>query len=743
MNRTGALKVLARGMSRLGVGRAVAAALAVALAALRIVDPAPLEELRLRSFDLFQLAAPRRSADRPAVIIDIDDTSLHTHGQWPWPRTLIAELINRLTDLGAAAIGFDVIFAEPDRYSPGTMVELVRDLDEQTRRRISALPSNDRILADALGTSRVVLGQSGITEGGTPTGRPRQIGIASIGGDPAPNLIAFPGMLRNLPILEDAAAGAGMLTIRPERDGIVRRVPLAMLAQGTILPSLGLEMLRVVAASRQVIIRSDRSGVQSIGIRGLELPTDRNGQIWVHFGHHDPARFVSAQDVLGGRVPRERIVGKLVLVGTSALGLQDRQTTPVGPAMPGVEIHAQLLENALAGSWIANPDYAMAAELMTALLAAGAIIALAPALGAALVAALGAAIAATLVGASWYLYAHEALLIDFTYPLSSTLAVYLVLVFANYLGEQARRRQIRSAFGQYLAPDLVEQLARAPEKLVLGGEEREMTIMFADVRGFTAIAEMYKDDPHGLTLLMNRLLTPLTEAIVQHRGTIDKYMGDAVMAFWNAPLTDREHAANACRAALEMNVRLTELNAEREREVAVDGKAFVPLRIGIGVNTGRCVVGNMGSDFRFNYTVLGDPVNLTSRIEGQAKVYGVSILAGAGTVLAAGEAVAALELDLVRVKGKTTPEVVYGILGGAELAATERFRRLRESNARMLSAYRNGDWRQALDAVEACRAFEKEYALGAFFDLYASRIHGFRAAPPESGWNGVYAAAEK
>ncbi len=716
----------------------------IALAGLRMIDPPPIEELRLRTFDFFQQAAPREASAHPAVIVDIDEESLKVLGQWPWPRTVIADLVDRLGGLGAAAVGFDVIFAEPDRYSPGSIIDLVHDLDEQSRERIRALPSNDQILAEAFRRSRVVLGESAVTGSGSQ-GEPakRQIGIASMGADPAPFLIAYPGILRNIPMLEDAATATGMLTINPERDGIVRRVPLAMRAQGLILPSLSLAMLRAVSAAGQVIVRATPSGIQSIGIRELELPTDRNGQIWVHFGRHDGTRYVSAADVLAGRVPREKIEQKLVLIGTSATGLLDRQTTPVDPSMPGVEVHAQILENALSGTWISYPDYAMAAELAMAFFVGLAIILIAPALGAATVALLGVAIAAGLTGASWYWYTRQGLLFDFTYPLFSALAVYLVLVFTNYLREQAERTQVRSAFGQYLAPDLVEELVRAPERLVLGGEEREMTFMFSDVRGFTTISETYKHDPQGLTSLINRLLTPLTDAIIFHKGTIDKYMGDAVMAFWNAPLADVNHARNACFATLEMKRRIAALNSEREQEARAPGETVLPLRIGIGVNTGACVVGNMGSDLRFNYTVLGDAVNLTSRIEGQTKNYGVTIMAGARTMMAAGDDFAALELDVIRVKGKSEPEVVHGLFGASDVAANESFRDLRRLFTQMLTCYRRQDWVKALVALDACRAFESEYELATLLDLYTSRIRAFIEAPPPADWDGVYTSQAK
>jgi adenylate cyclase len=727
--------------SQIGAGRVVAAALTIALTFLRVWDPAALEELRLQSFDFYQTFKPRELTARPVVIIDIDEESTRALGQWPWPRTTIADLVNRLTELGAVVVGFDVVFPEPDRYSPGTIIDIIHDLDVSTRERIRALPSNDEVLADAFRRGRVVVGESGVRKlkGSEPL---RQVGLAAIGGDPAPYLVTFPDVLGNIPILENAAAGRGLFTIRSERDGIVRRVPLAMRAEGVVIPSLSLEMLRIAGGSGPLVIRSNQAGIARIGVPGLDVPTDRNGQIWVHFSPHDSGRYISAQDLLNGRVAREKIDHKLVLIGTSAIGLLDRQTTPIDPSMPGVEIHAQIIENALTGSWISYPDYAIGVELTVAVLASVGIIVLVPVLGAATVAALGAVIAFSLVGLSWIFYAWYGILLDFTYPLLATLIVFLAMVFTNYLREQAQRQQIRSAFGQYLSPALVEQLVQAPEKLVLGGEERDMTIMFTDVRGFTTLSEFYRNDPQGLTSLMNRLLTPLTNAIIGHKGTIDKYMGDAIMAFWNAPLTDAEHAVNACRAALDMGERLKVLNRERAAEAKARGQTFVPIRIGIGVNTGTCVVGNMGSDLRFDYSVLGDAVNLTSRIEGQTKTYGVAVIAGAKTAQAIGETFALLELDIVRMRGKIEPETVYGIFGAEDIAAAAEFRQLRDRCQQMLTHYRARDFAKAADALAQCRAFAPRFDLAAFFDLYAARILAFRANPPPPDWAGVYVAEE-
>src|ERR1700716_4331825 len=397
---------------------------------------------------------------------------------------------------------------------------------------------------------------------------------------------------------------------------------MIMQAQGTIMPSLSFEMLRVVTGTDTIFIKTDVAAIKSLGVKGFQIPTDLNGQLWVHFAHHDASIVVSALDLLEGRAPPEKIRGKLALIGTSAAGLNDIKTTPVDPAMPGVEIHAQVLESALTRAVLAQPYYGPALEFFAALLLGLLVIAFAPMFGPITLVAVGGLFATLLVGTSWYFYTQHRLLIDFTYPLLSTTAIYLTLIFTSFVREQKQRRQIRSAFGQYLSPALIEQLALSPERLVLGGEEREMTIMFSDVRGFTTISESFKSDPQGLTALMNRFLTPLTNAILARKGTIDKYMGDAIMAFWNAPLDDKEHELNACEAALDMLERIDALNKIREVEAQESGITFIPINVGVGLNTGSCVVGNMGSDLRFDYSVLGDSVNLASRLEGQTKEYG-------------------------------------------------------------------------------------------------------------------------
>jgi adenylate cyclase len=741
------LRILRRWFTRkFGYARLICLALLVGFAVLRVADPAPIRELRVRTFDTFQVIDPRVKTARPVTIVDIDERSLADPrlGQWPWPRTRIADIVNNLTKLGAVVIAFDAVFSEPDRLNPDIAADTFHDLDEETRARLKALPSNDQTLAEAIKRSRVVLGESGLPSvvGEFDKNLP-VTGVAMLGEDPQPFMFNFPGLLRNVPVLEAAAAGRGLFTIKPERDGIVRRVPMIMQAQGQLMPSLSFEMLRVATGSGTILIKADKAGIQSIAVKGFQVPTDANGQLWVHYAHRDPSIYVSAVDVLEGRVPPEKIARKLVLIGTSSVGLNDIKTTPVSPAMPGVEIHAQVLESALTGAIITQPNYGISVEFLAALVLGLLVLAFAPRLGPTTLVIFGAMFASVLIGTSWYFYIRERLLIDFTYPLLSTTAIYLTLIFASFVREQAQRRQIRSAFGQYLSPALVEQLAQSPEKLVLGGEEREMTIMFSDVRGFTTISESFKSDPQGLTKLMNRFLTPLTNAILARKGTIDKYMGDAIMAFWNAPIDDKQHQLNACEAAVDMLEKIDELNKLRQQEAEQGGPAYIPLNVGVGLNTGTCVVGNMGSDLRFDYSVLGDSVNLASRLEGQSKEYGFPIIVGSKTALAVKDKFAILELDFIMVKGKKEPEVIYAIAGREDTAQSGRFQRLRNLTIEMLACYRSRDWDGALAAIERGRRTDDAGALELLYDLYQARILGYKTNPPPEDWNGAFALLTK
>jgi adenylate cyclase len=591
----------------------------------------------------------------------------------------------------------------------------------------------------------VVLGQSGYHRqvGVDEQHKPAQVPLAVLGPDPKPYLFKFPDLVRNIAVLEHAAAGTAIFNLVPGSDGVVRRVPSFVVAEGEILPTLTVELLRIATGGNALAIKTDAAGIKSFVVAGVEVPTDRNGRMWVHYSKARPELYVSAKDLLNGSVGPERMAGKLALIGTSAAGLYDIKATPLRDRVPGVEVHAQVLEMIVSGQLLLRPNYALGAELSMLAVVGLLLVALVPLIGAIFTLLLGAVVAGVLAAGSWYLFTAEGLLIDVAYPLVGSMAVFILLVFTNYLREESRRQQVRGAFSQYLSPTLVDQLANEPDRLVLGGEKREMTILFSDVRGFTSISEGLQDRPEELTRLMNRLLTPLTDAILTHNGTIDKYLGDAIMAFWNAPLTDGEHARHACEAALAMQDSLGRLNDALAAEAAAGATQVGRLNVGIGVNSGLCVVGNMGSEQRFDYSVLGDAVNLASRLEGQSPTYGADIILGEATAAALDGAGVIAELDLIRVKGKQKPQRIYALLGTAEAAGESETQAAVAAVDAALAAYRAQNWagaEEALGALGNCRLARLDLAVLA--KLYRRRIADFAVNPPGPEWDGVYTATE-
>ena len=722
---------------------AVAAALTVGLVLLRVWDPLPLQILRFKAFDLYQRVEPRVPAPLPIVIVDLDDESLAAYGQWPWPRSLLADLVNNLMAMGAGVIGFDIVFSEPDRLSPDRVAEALRGVDDAARQALAKLPANDALFAQTIRRARVVLGQSMTSrpQVAASAEKARKTQVAELGGDPRPSIYAYLGIVRNLPGLEAAAAGLGIFSIEPEIDGIVRRVPMIVRYGDDVYPTLVLDMLRVATGQNAIAVKSDPAGINSILIQtpggGITIPTDAAGRAWVNYAPHDRGRYVSAKDVLAGTMPAGRLRGHFLLVGTSAIGLQDLRTTPVDDAMPGVEIHAQLLETILSDAYLHRPSYAITVELVVLIAMSVLMTVMISRVGAAWSLFAGGALVAALLAGSWYLYVERGVLLGVAYIAVGGFILYSILTYINYVREQAERRQVRTAFSQYMSPALVARLAEHPEDLMLGGEMREMPMLFCDIRGFTGISELYKSDPQGLTRLINRFLTPMTDLIMARRGTIDKYMGDCIMAFWNAPLDDDAHARNACVSALAMIEGIKTLNQDLRDEAERDGRRFIPINIGIGINTGECCVGNMGSSQRFDYSVLGDDVNLASRLEGQSKTYGVQIVIGENTLKQAGD-VAAIELDLIKVKGKNEAVRIFGLLG-EEAGAS--FEDLNGYHGAMINAYRRQRWFQARQLIGECRRLNG--GLGALYDLYEARIDEYQEDPPDRDWDGVYVATSK
>jgi len=698
------------GWTRLPLALLISLALLTACVALRIADPEPVARLRLSVFDSYLRASPRPvDPSFPVRIVAIDEASLAQVGQWPWPRARLAEILRRLAAAGAASVAFDMVLAEPDRLSPE---ELARSLAGDPERNalvaeLGRLPSNDQRLADVIATAPVVLGVAGNSGGKAISRYPGAISFA--GDDPANFVHAFSGGVENLPVLTKAAHGLGAVNWLPSSDQVVRRIPLLVSIAGSFYPSLALESFRVGTGQSTIFIKSsgssglaafgEKTGIESIRVGNTILPSDGHGELWLKFSQSDPRRMISAASVLDGSFNSDDVKGRFIIIGATATGLLDLRATPLETAVPGVEIHAQALEQILSGDDLIRPAYAVGAEIAF-LVIVGALVAwLIHRSGPLIAAAVGLGAIASVVVVSWFAYTEAGLLFDPVYPSLSIALLYLGVSLTSYLKSEMQRAEIRSAFGHYVAAPLVEELARNRDKLKLGGETREITLLFADVRGFSKISEGMRAEE--LIRFVNRLFTPLTDEILKHSGTIDKFMGDAVMAFWNAPLPDPRHAANACRTALAMRDALARLNEALEAESRTAGKPFAPVRMGIGVNTGECVVGNVGSPQRFDYSVLGDVVNVAARFEEATKTFSADIIVGERTAAEAPE-FALLELGAVTPRGKDRPEMIFALLGDETYATDDRFRRWEEAHAAFLSARNDGDPMRIDAALSEC-----------------------------------------
>jgi adenylate cyclase len=770
----------------------------------RVLDLPWVELVRVKTFDLYQVFSPRETDAKSVVgIVDIDEKSLAEIGQWPWPRTAIADLLNRLADAKAAVVGFDAIFSEYDRTSPDQIASSIRGADKETIAKLMALPRNEDAMVAAMKRIATVVGQVGVNTALPEGGRTALIASSvkgSKGGDPKPFLHQYVAYMGNVPELEKAARGHGFFSIGNEPDGLVRRVPLVSRIGKDIRPALTVEMLRAAFGGKIIFTKQNDAGLTHISLQtpqgAFDIPVDGKGRIWVHFAPPDPFNtpnntgrlYISAGDIIRGKVPPEKLAGRIFLVGTSAVGLQDIRATPIAGRLPGVEVHANILETVLASAnrkaaaqqkiidetvaeakaeglklkpqeifarakprmdaltdeefYLRYTNIANSIELALILGAGLLMIFLIPRLGPVLTLTGIVFAGAALLGGSWYMYKVHLMLFDISYPGIVTMGLYSVLTFANYTREAAEKKQVRNAFGQYLSPALVEQLAQNPDQLTLGGETKEMTFLFCDVRGFTSISEEFKSNPQGLTILINRLLTPLTEAILARQGTIDKYMGDCIMAFWNAPMPDEFQMRHSCESALAMMAALEVLNEVREGESKEAGTEFKKINVGIGINTGECVVGNMGSEQRFDYSVLGDPVNLAARLEGQSKGYGVDIVLGPDTAANVRDEFATLELDLIKVKGKKDAVDIHCLLGGPERRQSPEFTALREKHREFLAAYRDQDWDKA-EALMTEVGVAANGDLDNFHEIFRERIADFRENPRDPDWDGVYVAETK
>jgi len=692
-----------------------------------------------------RLTMPRTPDDR-IVILDIDEKSLKEEGRWPWSRDRLALLMDKLFDkYGVAVVGFDIVFAERDESSG---LKVLQKLGQNQLKgdmpfhaalsQIQPQLEYDKLFAGKIKNRNVVLGYyltnqkdqraSGMLPEPTfPSGYFK--------GHPV-EFTTWNGYGANLPELQQAAASAGHFNPFVDFDGRVRRVPMLVEYGGAYYESLSLAMVRTLLG--QTKLSPGYAGVKTGGYAGLEwldldtaggrlkIPVDSNVATFVPYrGGQGSFRYISIADVLHDRVDPAQLKGKIILVGTTAPGLLDMRATPVAEVYPGVEVHANMISGILDQNLKEQPAYMLGAEVVWLLLIGGVLSFLLPLLtpAKAILASVFALITTT--GLSLFVWQYGNVLM----PVANSL-VMIALLFAvdmsyGYFVESRTKRQITGLFGQYVPSELVEEMAKHPESVSMEGESREMTILFSDVRGFTSISEGL--DPKELSQLMNEFLTPLSRVVYKYRGTIDKYMGDCIMAFWGAPLPDKDHARNAILAGIEMQATLQALQPHFKE------RGWPEIHVGVGINTGRVSVGNMGSEVRVAYTVMGDEVNLASRLEGITKQYGVGIIAGENTRNLVTDFLYR-ELDLVRVKGKDKPVAIYepiALASEASKALQDEVKLFHE----VRRLYRKQDWDQAELQLMNLQRMSPGAAL---YGKYAERIAFFRKNPPAADWDGVF-----
>ena len=711
---------------------------AIGCAFLPILDPIGIfTSLRNYSFDSLQRIYPRTVSEYdPVVIIDIDDQSLNQIGQWPWSRDVLAKLVGVTSP--AASLTFDMVFAEPDRSSPALILNKL-NLNGDALNELQNIPDYDILLADAiLNHGTVILGQAPNNKGIAPNLKPK-FGLVVQGDNPNEFLAKFSSVQTNLSVLDEAAAGLGSMSIG-NNDVIIRQLPSFELAGNKLIPSLALETARVAIGASTYQIKSsnasseeaygEKTGINNIKLGPLTIPTSANGNIWIYNTPTKNIRTISANDVLEGVYEDEFFEGKVLLVGTSASGLLDIRSTATEKNIPGVTVIAQLIQQIFADTFLQRPDWVNGAEFVTGLTLSIALALIIQSLGPASALFLYLLASGSILWITHYFFNTKLYLVDPISPLTISLLVYIVVTFFNFLFTELERSRVRSAFGQYLSPTMVNRLAESSESLKLGGEKKEMTFLFSDIRGFTKIAENYQGRPEELTTLINRLLGTLSEEILKEEGTIDKYMGDCIMAFWNAPTDQPDHANRALQAAKNMKKAMVELNKSFQEQ------GLDPINIGIGINTGSCVVGNMGSEKRFDYTVLGDAVNLASRLEGQSSAYGVDIVLGEKTAKELNQA-NLIELDLIAVKGKAEPIKIYTVLEDHSVDYDEIY----ELQNTMLGVYRNQRWDETANLL--AEIGKKVPQLEIYTHQFAQRINKFKISPPSESWNGVYVAETK
>lgn len=653
------------------------------LIAIRVSDPSFVESVRLRYFDTLITSKPQ-TISKQVHVVNIDDKAIERLGQFPFPRSQYANIIEDLYARGAGLVVFNMFMPDNDRFG------------------------KDAALLDTITKHPVVLPQVATSDKQKPGAfRP---GVSEIGGKASDYAVNYPGIQANISLFNSKAAGIGVVNVLPEIDGVVRRIPMVVASGGQLYPSISLETMRVAVGDPSFQVKSNQNGIEAVRIPSFaKVVTDPMGRIWVDWSS-TPIEH-SLMD------PPKSFDGGIVIVGLSARGLNNPVATPRGSVYPHY-VQASVLDTLMGGVNISRPDWADGAEMLAIVVLSIIIIfltrwkyAIVPII----------AIIGSIYYASRYVFANQGILLDGIYPIISLSVVYGHAYTVKFITELNAKLQIKKQFGTYLSPAMVEKLQKNPELLKLGGDTRELSIMFTDVRGFTTISEHYGKDVQGLTKIMNRYMTAMTAKIIENEGTLDKYIGDAQMAFWNAPLDDKDHALNAVKTGLEMLNDLDKFNEEISKE------GIPAFGMGLGINTGDVVVGNMGSSQRFDYTCLGDAVNLASRLEGQSKNYGVRIVLGTKTAEYAKEKYSVVEMDTIAVKGKTEGVKVYTV------GETIKFK-----HDEYLKEYYRGNWKRATEWAQELIDDPKV----TIKDYYHKMIERMDEGLP-ANWDGVYRATSK
>jgi adenylate cyclase len=667
---------------------------AVLFSVLRIYDPYPVEILRLKGLDYYQKTQEVKQSEL-FTIIELDESSLEQNGQWPWKRDVISKYIEKAYMNGAALVVVPILFAEEDRLG------------------------GDEIFAQYLQALPVVTAQSASIQGKGKLVEQRIMAIGSV--EVTDWLYDYPNGIGPIDIVADNAAGVGMTVTAPELDGVIRRMPLMIQVKGEVYPTLPLEVLRVVGGDKGYQIKTDHGGVNAIRLRNVgTYKTDENARVWINYDTEFDKFSVTNKDW-------SKVNGRIAVIALTAEGLSNSVATPINVSN-GHELNMQVIETLFNDNALIRPVESTLYEIIFTFVLSLLLT----------ICALnflwvinGILISVTIVSLPYFgynLFENHNLLIDFTYPAYSSFIVFTIAIFLRFIHEYKGKMQIKKQFEHYLAPEIVKKLQKNPDMLKLGGDTQELSILFSDIRGFTTISEQFKDNPQNLTNLINRYLTPMTYLVMESGGTIDKYIGDALMAFWNAPIEGDKisHRVRSIETSLKMFDKLEELNEELRKE----GKK--ELAIGVGINTGNVVVGNMGSDQRFDYTCLGDAVNLSARLEGQTKSYGVKILLGHETIKHVEDKFKFIELDKIAVKGKKEGVHIYTVLN-------EPFNYIKHES--FLKHYKNRDWVKALVLVS--EIINDGTPLDFYYNMMKERILELEQNDPGSDWDKVYRATSK